>query len=62
MTTLNNYRTPIVPTFCPGCHNYIVMASLQKTLAELDIPTSQLVVSFDIGCAGNMADFVNCYG
>jgi len=38
------------------------MASLQKTLTELKILPSDLVVAFDIGCAGNMADFVNCYG
>lgn len=62
MSNLNNFRTPVMPTFCPGCHNYIVMASLQKTLSDLNISTSDLVVAFDIGCAGNMADFVNCYG
>jgi 2-oxoglutarate/2-oxoacid ferredoxin oxidoreductase subunit beta len=60
MTT--NYRSDIAPTWCPGCHNYLLFASLQKSFADLNIDINTLVMNYDIGCAGNMADFLKTYG
>ncbi len=56
-----NYRSHITPTWCPGCHNYLTFASLQKAFTSLDINLDNLVISYDIGCAGNMADFFQTY-
>jgi len=57
-----NYRSNITPTWCPGCHNYLVFAALQKSFADLNIDLNTLVMNYDIGCAGNMADFLKTYG
>jgi 2-oxoglutarate/2-oxoacid ferredoxin oxidoreductase subunit beta len=57
-----NYRSKITPTWCPGCHNFLVFAALQKNFADLNLDPSTLVINYDIGCAGNMADFLNTYG
>lgn len=57
-----NYRSPITPTWCPGCHNYLVFAALQKNFSDLNLDPSTLVINYDIGCAGNMADFFTVYG
>jgi len=57
-----NYRSNITPTWCPGCHNYLVYAALQKNFADLKINLNTLVMNYDIGCAGNMADFFKTYG
>lgn len=57
-----NLRSSITPTFCPGCHNFIVSASIQKTVENLNIKKENLVLVFDIGCVGNMADFYSTYG
>jgi 2-oxoglutarate/2-oxoacid ferredoxin oxidoreductase subunit beta len=57
-----NYRSNITPTWCPGCHNYLVFAALQKVFADLKINLNTLVMNYDIGCAGNMADFFKTYG
>ena len=57
-----NYRTNIIPTWCPGCNNYMVFAGIQQALSKLKISTSDLVMVYDIGCAGNMADFIKSYG
>lgn len=56
-----NYRSHIAPTWCPGCHNYLTFASLQKSFADLNLNLDTLVISYDIGCAGNMADFFRTY-
>ncbi len=58
-TTLHS---PIFPTWCPGCGDYGIWASLKKALTELAIPEEQLVMIFGVGCSGNMADFLRVYG
>ncbi len=57
-----NYRSNITPTWCPGCHNYLVYAALQKNFIDLKLNLNTLVINYDIGCAGNMADFFKTYG
>lgn len=55
-------RSPIFPTWCPGCGDFGIWGAIKQALAELAIPEEQLVISFDIGCSGNMADFLRVYG
>lgn len=62
MPNNTNYRTPNIPTWCPGCPNYLLLAGLEKALINLKIPSHNLVIAYDIGCAGNMADFLHTYG
>jgi 2-oxoglutarate ferredoxin oxidoreductase subunit beta len=57
-----SYRTAIIPTWCPGCNNYLVLAGLERAFTDLKLPSSDIAVCYDIGCAGNMADFVKTYG
>lgn len=59
---MTNYRSNITPTWCPGCHNYLVYAALQKNFIDLKLNLDTLVMNYDIGCAGNMADFFKTYG
>ena len=55
-------RTPIFPTWCPGCGDFGIWAAIKKALVESHIPEEQMVICFDIGCSGNMADFLRVYG
>lgn len=57
-----NYRSSITPTFCPGCHNFLVFSAMQSAFNALEIQTSNIVINYDIGCIGNMADFFKTYG
>jgi len=59
---MQNYRSHITPTWCPGCHNYLVYAALQKNFIDLKLNLDTLVMNYDIGCSGNMADFFKTYG
>ncbi len=52
----NLFNTNRVPTWCAGCGNFIVKAALEKSLKNLKIKPQNVVVCFDIGCAGNMSD------
>lgn len=53
--------TPIRPTWCPGCGNFSIWLGLKQALTKLNLPKEQLVLSYDIGCSGNMADFNKVY-
>jgi len=57
-----NLRSSVIPTFCPGCNNFVLYAAIQQAITQLQIPKENIVLVFDIGCIGNMADFFSTYG
>jgi len=62
LTNDTTLHTPIFPTWCPGCGDFGIWGAIKKALTELQIPEEKLVIVFDIGCSGNMADFLRVYG
>jgi len=58
----NSYKTKCSPTWCPGCGNFGIEWAIRQALAELEIPSHEVVVVFGIGCSGNMADNLKVYG
>ena len=62
MNDINQYSTPIKPTFCPGCGNFGIMQAMKQAFDQLKLPPEKIVISYDVGCNANMADFVNTYG
>ena len=57
-----NYRSNITPTWCPGCHNFLVFSAIQTAFNDLKLKSSDVIINYDIGCVGNMADFLKTYG
>lgn len=58
MINTNQYNTSFPPTWCPGCGNWGVFDALKNALSQLNLNPSNIVVVADIGCSGNMADFL----
>lgn len=58
----NNLRSNIIPTWCPGCHNFVIYAGLEQAITGLNLPLENIVIVYDIGCIGNMTDFFHTYG
>lgn len=58
----NDYNTRIKPTFCPGCGHFGVWTTLKNVFTQMGWEKHQYVVVFDVGCGGNMADFLGGYG
>jgi len=48
--------------WCPGCGDHGILTSLQKTLAELDIPKEKYVFVSGIGCSSRLPYYMNTYG
>lgn len=49
------------PTWCPGCGNFSIWMALKNALGRLDVPPENIVLVYDVGCSGNMADFNRTY-
>lgn len=60
MSTLQDF-TGYNPTWCPGCGNWGIGMSLKTAFVEMGLSPSSLMISFGIGCSGNMNDFLNGY-
>jgi len=50
------------PTWCPGCGNFFVLQALKKSLMEEEIAPKDTVVTYDIGCGGNMINVLKVCG
>ncbi len=59
---MNRRLTTISPTWCPGCGNFAILGAIKSALDQLKIEPHQAVFVYDVGCSGNMADFVFAYG
>ncbi len=56
------YKSTTKPTWCPGCGDYGVVASVERALSSLQIPTHEVVVVSGIGCSSNLPHFLSSYG
>jgi len=48
--------------WCPGCGNYAILMSMQKTLFSLGLPNEKIVFISGIGCSGRFPYYINTYG
>ncbi len=60
--TLETLQSPIKPTWCPGCGNYGLFKALKDALVELELEEENVLLVYDVGCSGNMADFLRING
>jgi len=49
------------PTWCPGCGDWGIRVGIKAALEQQKYDPSSVFISFDIGCSGNMNDFLNGY-
>lgn len=60
--TKKDFVTPNDVRWCPGCGDYAILNSLQRTLPELGIPKENYVVISGIGCSSRFPYYMNTYG
>ena len=48
-------------TWCDGCGDYGIWTSIKRALVELKIKPTEVLLCFDVGCHGNMADKIGGY-
>jgi 2-oxoglutarate/2-oxoacid ferredoxin oxidoreductase subunit beta len=60
MSTLQDFAG-YKPTWCPGCGNWGIGMAIKMAFVDMGMSPSSVMISFGIGCSGNMNDFVNAY-
>jgi 2-oxoglutarate ferredoxin oxidoreductase subunit beta len=56
------YRSKVLPTWCPGCGYFSMAEGLTSALTALRIPSKDAVVVSGIGCASRFPFFMHTYG
>src|ERR687892_290349 len=74
MTTDTSSKQPKIPytkedfvsgqevRWCPGCGDYAILATSQRTLAKFDLPREKYVFVSGIGCSSRFPYYMNTYG
>lgn len=62
MTTIQELGTPMTNTWCPGCGNFGILASVKRAISELGLKMHEVVAVTGIGCHGKMTDYVKVNG
>jgi 2-oxoglutarate ferredoxin oxidoreductase subunit beta len=57
-----DYRSKVLPTWCPGCGYFSIAEGLTSALTALRIPREDAVVVSGIGCASRFPFFMDTYG
>jgi 2-oxoglutarate ferredoxin oxidoreductase subunit beta len=61
MVSIQDYQSPNLPTWCPGCGDFAIWNSIKQALVQEQMSPMDVVLCFDIGCNSNMADKINAY-
>ena len=48
--------------WCPGCGDYAILATVQRTVPKLGIPRENFVFISGIGCSSRFPYYMNTYG
>lgn len=58
----NDYKSELKPIWCPGCGDFGVLASLYRSMADMDLDPSKTVIVSGIGCSSRLPHFASTYG
>jgi len=60
--TAKDFKSDQEVRWCPGCGDHGILAAIQKTLVELDIPKEKYAFISGIGCSSRFPYYMNTYG
>jgi len=58
--TIQDYKKG-QPRWCPGCGDHSFLAALQRAMAEIGVPPSEIAVISGIGCSSRLPYYVSTY-
>ncbi len=60
--TIKDFKSENEVRWCPGCGNYAIMNSVQRTMAGLGIPKEKIAIISGIGCSSRFPYYMSTYG
>ncbi len=61
IVSMKDYASEVQCTWCDGCGNYGIWTALRSALVEMKIQPWEILLCYDVGCHGNMADKIGGY-
>jgi 2-oxoglutarate ferredoxin oxidoreductase subunit beta len=62
MVTVQDYSSPVRPTWCTGCGNFGIWNALKNALAESGLAPHQVMLVSGIGCGSKLPDYTIANG
>ncbi len=60
--TARDFASKCPVKWCPGCGDFAVLAQMQRTFANMDLPHEKFAVISGIGCSSRLPYYLNTYG
>ncbi|MFH0999805.1 MAG: 2-oxoacid:ferredoxin oxidoreductase subunit beta [Bacteroidota bacterium] len=60
--TFKDFKSDQEVRWCAGCGDHAILNSVQKAMAEMDIPKEKFAVIAGIGCSSRFPYYMNTYG
>ncbi len=60
--TAKDFKSDQEVRWCPGCGDYAILNSIQKAMAELNVPKEKIAIISGIGCSSRFPYYMNTYG
>ena len=60
--TAKDFKSSSEVRWCPGCGDYAIMNSVQRTMAEMGVPHEEFAVISGIGCSSRFPYYMNTFG
>jgi 2-oxoglutarate ferredoxin oxidoreductase subunit beta len=61
MSSMSDFSTGCTPTWCPGCGDFGIWASIKSAVVQMNWGPMDFCISYGIGCHGHMVNFLNSY-
>lgn len=62
MAVVEEYNNNLDPSWCPGCGNYAILASVKQALVDLELLPHQVLMVSGIGQAAKLPHYMRCNG
>src|SRR5579871_1355029 len=62
MSDIKLFKNDVEPTWCAGCGDFGILASLQRALAQLDLEPHEILLVSGIGCGSKLPYYMRANG
>jgi 2-oxoglutarate ferredoxin oxidoreductase subunit beta len=60
--TVTDYKSPVRPTWCPGCGDFGILNAVKQGLVKAGLAPHQVLVVSGIGCGSKLPDYAHING
>lgn len=62
MVTIDDFASPVRPTWCTGCGNFAIWNAVKRALAQVGLAPHEVILVSGIGCGSKLPDYTHANG